>query len=86
MGMSNYILGNEEKFWNLAEETISECEVFEQFVSAMKPQQDLLQGSPSMPENEIDFENMLSETWSWYHNRYLIAKRNGVNIHENFRN
>ena len=62
--MSNYILGNEEKFWNLAEETIGECEVFEQFVSAMKPQQDLLQGSPSMPENEIDFENMLSEAWS----------------------
>ena len=64
MGMSNYILDNEDKFWNLADETINDCEVFEQFVSAMKPQQDLLQGSPSMPENEVDFENMLSEAWS----------------------
>jgi hypothetical protein len=70
MGMSNYILDNEDKFWNLADETIINCEVFEQFVSAMKPQQDLLQGSPSMPENEVDFENMLSEAWSEKQSKY----------------
>ena len=44
MGMSNWILGNEDKFWDIAEDTIGECEVFEQFFEAMKPQQDLLQG------------------------------------------
>ena len=36
----------------------------------MKPQQDLLQGSPSMPENEVDFENMLSEAWSEKQSKY----------------
>jgi len=63
MGMSNWILDNEDKFWDIAEDTAKECEVFEQFVNAMKPQQDLLQGSPSQPQNEADFENMLSESW-----------------------
>ena len=64
MGMSNLILDNEEQFWNIAESTIGECEVFEQFFEAMKPQQDLLQGSPSECENLNDFEDMLSEAWS----------------------
>jgi len=70
MGMSNWILGNEDKFWNIAEDTIGECEVFEQFFEAMKPQQDLLQGSPSACENLNDFENMLSEAWSEKWSKY----------------
>ena len=70
MGMSNWILGNEDKFWDIAEDTIGECEVFEQFFEAMKPQQDLLQGSPSACENLNDFENMLSEAWSEKWSKY----------------
>jgi len=70
MGMSNWILGNEDKFWDIAEDTIGECEVFEQFFEAMKPQQDLLQGSPRACENLNDFENMLSEAWSEKWSKY----------------
>ena len=30
MGMSNWILDNEEQFWNKADEVIGECEAFEE--------------------------------------------------------
>tara|TARA_B100001057_G_C22260483_1_gene723030 strand:+ start:89 stop:376 length:288 start_codon:yes stop_codon:yes gene_type:complete len=71
MGMSNWILGNEEKFWSIAEETIGECEVFEQFYSAMKTHTDLLTGSPSECNNLNDFEDMLSEAWNEKWSEYV---------------
>ena len=58
MGMSNWILDNEEQFWNKADEVIGECEAFEEFVGKMKPHTDLLTGSPSEPENDVDFEKI----------------------------
>ena len=70
MGMSNWILDNEEQFWNKADEVIGECEAFEAFVGKMKPHTDLLTGSPSEPENDVDFENMMSDAWSEKWSKY----------------
>ena len=70
MGMSNWILDNEEQFWNKADEVIGECEAFEEFVGKMKPHTDLLTGSPSECENDIDFENMMSDAWSEKWSKY----------------
>ena len=70
MGMSGWILDNEEKFWNIADETVGECEVFEQFYEAMKPQKDLLMGSPSDCGSLQEFENMLADAWSEKWSKY----------------
>ena len=70
MGMSNWILDNEEQFWNKADEVIGECEAFKEFVGKMKPHTGLLQGSPSEPENDVDFENMMSDAWSEKWSKY----------------
>ena len=40
------------------------------FVDKMKPHTDLLQGSPSECENDIDFENMMSDAWSEKWSKY----------------
>ena len=45
MGMSNYILGNVDKFWDIAEETASKSTTFAEFSNAMDKHADLLQGS-----------------------------------------
>ena len=42
MGMSNWILDNEEMFWDGAQDVILECDTFEEFVGVMKPQMDLV--------------------------------------------
>ena len=55
MGMSNWILDNEEQFWNTGEEVIADCEVFEDFVEKMQKHAHLLNGSPSYWENAVKF-------------------------------
>ena len=70
MGMSNWILDNEEQFWNTAEDVIGECEVFEQFVEKMKAHEHLLNGSPSFCENEVEFEDMLHDAWGEKWSKY----------------
>tara|TARA_E500000075_G_C6994149_1_gene325446 strand:+ start:630 stop:890 length:261 start_codon:yes stop_codon:yes gene_type:complete len=70
MGMSNWILDNEEQFWNTGEEVIAECEVFEDFVEKMQKHAHLLNGSPSYCENAVEFENMLADAWSEKWSKY----------------
>ena len=45
MGMSNWILDNVEKFWDIAEESVSKCSTFVEFSNTMDKHTDLLQGS-----------------------------------------
>ena len=71
MGMSNLLLDNEDKFWKLADEVISEWECFEQFWTAMQPQADLLQGTPSHCETDNELEDLLSEAWSEKWSEYV---------------
>jgi hypothetical protein len=60
MGMSNWILDNVEKFWDIAEESVSKCSTFVEFSNTMDKHTDLLQGS----EESTNFEEGLSETWA----------------------
>jgi|TARA_B110000908_G_C9876358_1_gene280622 hypothetical protein len=60
MGMSNYILGNVDKFWDIAEETASKSTTFAEFSNAMDKHADLLQGSGE----STYFEEGLSEIWA----------------------
>ena len=68
MGMSNWILDSEEQFWDIAENTIGGCEVFEEFVAEMSKHKNLIIGSPSHCENDQEFESMLVDAWheKWY--------------------
>jgi hypothetical protein len=60
MGMSNWILDNEAKFWDIAEETASKCKTFVEFSNTMDKHVDLLQGTGE----SANFEEGLSETWA----------------------
>ena len=57
MGMSGWILDNEEMFFEGANDVLHECESFQEFVGIMKPQMDLV--------SHIDnIEEQLSEMWN----------------------
>ena len=57
MGMSGWILDNEEMFFEGANDVLHECESFQEFVGIMKPQMDLV--------SHIDnVEEQLSEMWN----------------------
>jgi hypothetical protein len=60
MGMSTYILDNVEKFWDIAEASVSKSTTFAEFSKTMDNHTDLLQGS----EDSTNFEEGLSETWA----------------------
>ena len=61
MGMSNWILDNEEMFFEGAGDVIHECESFEEFVGIMKPQMDLV---PHLDNVEEQLSEMWNEFWS----------------------
>ena len=64
MGMSNLILGNEEMFWDGAQDVILECDSFEDFVGVMKPQMDLV---VHLDNVEDQLSEMWNEFWSDKH-------------------
>jgi hypothetical protein len=59
MGMSSMIFDNVDKFWDIAEKTVGECESFDEFTDKMLKHGDLLAGSD---ESET-VEDGLYETW-----------------------
>tara|TARA_B110000196_G_C20725043_1_gene465976 strand:- start:314 stop:517 length:204 start_codon:yes stop_codon:yes gene_type:complete len=59
MGMSNMIFDNVDKFWDIADKTIDECETLQEFTDKMLKHGDLLSGSD---ESET-VEDGLYETW-----------------------
>lgn len=68
MGMSNWILGQVEKFWQIAHQKIGECESVNEFMFAMKPHEHLLLGSEDLEFVQQDggYEEMWNEFWSKY--------------------
>lgn len=66
MSMYNLIEDNVNKFWDLANNKAGECESYDEFVEAMTPHADLLQGSS---EGE-DLDEALSEGWNEYWSKY----------------
>ena len=57
MGMSGWILDNEEMFFEGANDVLHECESFQEFVGIMKPQMDLVSHLDNV-------EEQLSEMWN----------------------
>ena len=57
MGMSSWILDNEEMFFEGANDVLHECESFEEFKKVMAPQMDLVAHLDNVSEQ-------LSEMWN----------------------
>ena len=57
MGMSNWILENEEMFFDGAHDVIHECDSFDEFLEIMTPQMDLVSHLDSV-------EDQLAELWN----------------------
>jgi len=60
MGMSGLIFDNEDKFWNIAAEKISECKDVREFATEMRTHTDLLIGNEMM----FGFESELYRLWT----------------------
>tara|TARA_B100000809_G_scaffold134793_1_gene132432 strand:- start:34 stop:264 length:231 start_codon:yes stop_codon:yes gene_type:complete len=67
MGMSGLIFDNVDKFWDIAEKTVSECETLQEFTDKMVKHGDLLAGSSEA--NNI--EDGLYDAWQC---RHIIVK------------
>ena len=61
MGMSGWILDNEEMFFEGANDVLHECESFQEFVGIMKPQMDLV---PHLDNVEEQLSEMWNDFWS----------------------
>ena len=59
MGMSSMIFDNVDKFWDIADKTIGECETLQEFTDKMLKHGDLLSGSDEFET----VEDGLYETW-----------------------
>jgi hypothetical protein len=66
MGMSSMIFDNVDKFWDIAENTIGECESFQEFANKMLKHGDLLAGSGEAN----DIEDALYEAWQEKQSKY----------------
>lgn len=58
MGMSNYILGNEEMFYGTADDVKLECDNMDQFLEMMMTQKDLVSHI-----SDDDIIDTLKEIW-----------------------
>lgn len=66
MGMSSMIFDNVDKFWDIADKTIGECDTLAEFTNKMLEHGDLLSGS-SESEN---IEDSLYEAWQEKMSKY----------------
>tara|TARA_B100000809_G_scaffold103212_1_gene101875 strand:+ start:484 stop:699 length:216 start_codon:yes stop_codon:yes gene_type:complete len=66
MGMSNWIFDNVDKFWDIADKTISDCETLQEFTDKMLKHGDLLAGSGEA--NNVD--DALYEAWQEKQSKY----------------
>ncbi len=66
MGMSSYILDNVDKFWDIADKTIGECETLQEFTDKMVKHGDLLAGSGEAN----DIEDSLYYAWEEKQSKY----------------
>ena len=66
MGMSSFIFDNVEKFWDIADKTVGECETLQEFTDKMLKHSDLLSGS-----SESDYvEDGLYDAWQEKQSKY----------------
>ena len=66
MGMSGLIFDNVDKFWDIADKTIGECESLPEFTDKMLKHGDLLAGSG---ESQY-IEDSLYEAWQEKQSKY----------------
>ena len=64
--MSNWIFDNVDKFWDIADKTISDCETLQEFTDKMLKHGDLLAGSGEA--NNVD--DALYEAWQEKQSKY----------------
>jgi len=67
MGMSSYIFDNVDKFYDIANKEITNCESFDEFTNKMKHHEDLLAGS----YDADNVEDGLYEVWQEKMSKYL---------------
>lgn len=67
MGMYNLIEDNVNKFYDIAESTIGECEHVSEFTAKMAEHTNLLSGS----SDSEHFEDALAEMWNEYWSNYV---------------
>lgn len=66
MGMYSLIEDNVEKFWDIADKTVGECETLQEFTDKMLKHSDLLSGS-----SESDYvEDGLYDAWQEKQSKY----------------
>jgi len=64
--LKNHLIELEDKFWSIAEETVSGCERFEDFVSEMSEHSRLM----PLVADENEFSDMLNDAWNDYWSEY----------------
>ena len=71
MGMSNYILDNVEKFWDIANDCAGESQTVKEFTDKMSWYRGLLNGSSEYCETPTEFEELLADAWQEKWSKYV---------------
>ena len=66
MGMYNLIEDNVNRFYDIAQNTIGECEHIDEFKNKMQRHEELLSGSSEGEDVEDLYAEMWEEFWSEY--------------------
>lgn len=70
MGMSGLIFDNVDKFWDIADKTIGDCESLQEFTDEMLKHGDLLAGSGESDNVEDALYDAWQEKQSKYQSKY----------------
>lgn len=66
MGMYNLIEDNVNRFYEIAQNTIGECEHIDEFKNRMQRHEELLSGSSESEQIEDLYDEIWNEFWSEY--------------------
>tara|TARA_R100000234_G_scaffold50269_1_gene30128 strand:- start:412 stop:669 length:258 start_codon:yes stop_codon:yes gene_type:complete len=60
----NYLMEQEDRYWEIADKEIGNCESLGEFMQTMARHKDLLTFIPQDEDPEVYIEDMLSDMWS----------------------
>lgn len=66
----NYLMEQEDRYWEIADKEIGNCESLGEFMQAMDRHKDLLTFIPQDEDPELYIEDMLSDMWSEKWSKY----------------
>jgi len=64
----NWLMDQEEEFYNIADKVIGECEVLAEFVDRMQPHADKVEWTMDVHER---FEDLCGDLWHEYWSKYI---------------